>query len=233
LIELLVVIAIIAILAAMLLPALSSARERVKAISCLSNQKQLGIAFAMYIGDSADYYPLSKVDAAAGPFWSGVFVLNGYIPAKLMSCPLRKFDFYTKLWRGTSYPKTATDGLWQRTDYGYNYNAFGPDGSNSDGSRKSPLRSSQLKNPSKLLLSIDCRSLSTDVGGMFRVNNSFESTYAGVAWPRHLSGHSAGILWADGHTSSVSAKGSEAVGSQELYVSRLPYSGAESPWHNQ
>ena len=70
LIELLVVIVIIAILAAMLLPALSAARARAKAVSCLSNLKEINLAMVAYSDANDDWIcPLSMYRNSATEYW--------------------------------------------------------------------------------------------------------------------------------------------------------------------
>jgi prepilin-type N-terminal cleavage/methylation domain-containing protein/prepilin-type processing-associated H-X9-DG protein len=94
LIELLVVIAIIAILAAILFPVFAQAREKARAVSCLSNTKQLGLGIMMYVQDYDETYPLAAFWNTSTPFaanfylWSSQRCLQPYIKnTDIYKCP--------------------------------------------------------------------------------------------------------------------------------------------------
>lgn len=87
LVELLVVIAIIGILAAMLLPALSKARESARRSACVNNLKELGIILAMYSGENHGKYPPLQ-DQMGVPAFEGSIVYPEYLSdTSLLACP--------------------------------------------------------------------------------------------------------------------------------------------------
>jgi prepilin-type N-terminal cleavage/methylation domain-containing protein len=103
LIELLVVIAIIAILAAILFPVFAQAREKARQTSCLSNDKQVGLGFMMYIQDYDELYPLAfGYSASNGWYWN----FNHAVPQNWRPLPASdpRLGAYPVHWANSTQP---------------------------------------------------------------------------------------------------------------------------------
>jgi len=196
---LLVVIAIIAILAAMLLPVLTRAREKAREAVCMNNLKQVGLAITMYTSDY-DGWIASTISGYLS--WYGVLFEKGYLKGRdLVICPTNRIKTYDAYTAGRTYGIDVYVGYYRDpTLYGWQFPC--PTSRNKNVRRDSPsgpwyLRITHLPKPALFPLIADAAgSLSTNLGWPNAAYYPYDSNGALV----HLRHMGVANMWfADGH----------------------------------